>query len=421
MAFPADLLHYGEMPEWKLGNPSQRQAPYVSNVKGVVWIQRQKRWDVRHLGPDGKRKRVGFYSTHAAAYEARAAVTDGQRVPSTLGVVDGELCVSHCSKETCKRARVPATEFAPNVFHNKKRFATYSAALATLAHAPTAAALAEVEALRKKECLHCRGLQLKSIHEGEHNETAKCRRLIVEIKAHWAAHGGCQKCGITDVDVLSGDHEDRLGKGAYRQMLDCGWWACHGGVAALRAHYLGPNTTVRCLCLFCHSLEESHNLHTGADPATLEEGSEAQRHRQYRLAKQEHVNTNKRRRGGCEHPRCCDPRTQRPRLVVASTLDMRGTEHGFHMAHKEEVDKAFTICEMVKNCQSPKTAIPKLNTEMPKCHLYCANCHHKYDTLPRLKEGQEFLDALLARGAPVSDPTLLDVAPTRKRARNVSF
>ena len=42
-----------------------------------------------------------------------------------------------------------------------------------------------------------------------------------------------------------------------------------------------------------------------------------------------------------------------------------------------------------------------MDKEMAKCNLYCANCHHKYDTLPRLKEGQELLDALLARGAPV--------------------
>ena len=52
---------------------------------------------------------------------------------------------------------------------------------------------------------------------------------------------------------------------------------------------------------------------------------------------------------------------------------------------------------------SPATAIPKLDKEMLKCNLYCANCHHKYDTLPRLKEGQELLDALLARGAPVCE------------------
>ena len=43
----------------------------------------------------------------------------------------------------------------------------------------------------------------------------------------------------------------------------------------------------------------------------------------------------------------------------------------------------------------------KIDEELHKCNIYCANCHHLYDTLPRLKEGRELLDALLARGAPV--------------------
>ena len=401
--FPARLLKSGEEPEWK-PNDKAGKAPYVSNVTGVKWDTHRNKWKVYHLGPDGKRKHVGRYDTHEAACAARRAATDGQRVPSTLDVVDGQLCVSHCMQATCKRTRVPATEFAPDVFTKKKLFAEYSTALATLAEAPTVEALADVEALRVQNCLRCRGVQRKSEHEGEHSEKAKCRRFIHEVlKPHWAAHGGCQVCGTTDVDVLSGDHEGREGKDAYDQHLNPQWWAYEGGgVDALRAHYLGKGTTVRCLCLFCHHLEPSHDLHTGTDPGTLE-GVRAKLHRQYVLDKREHVNSEKRRRGGCQHPRCCDPRTQRPRRVVASTKDVRGTEHAFHMAHKDEVDKDFTIAAIVKTRQSPKTAIPKLDAEMPKCNLYCANCHHKYDTLPRMKEGQELLDALLARGAPVLD------------------
>ena len=398
--FPAHLLTSGEVPEWK-ANDKPGKAAYVSNVKGVKWNKRVNKWCVEHPGPEGKHKHVGSYATHIEACAARRAVTDGHIVPSTLEVVDGQLCVSHCMNNPCKRTRVPATEFAPDVFKNKQKFAQYGAALATLAEAPTAQALADVEALRRTQCLHCRGALRKSCLDGEYNEVAKCRRFIAELKAHWAEIGGCHVCGTTDVDVLSGDHEGRRGKDDYNQTLHAAWWARHGGVDGMRAHYLGDGTSVRCLCLFCHCLAPSHPLHEGTDPKDLADGSEAKRQRQNRVVKQEHVNKEKRRRGACQHPRCCDPGTGRPRVVVASTQDVRGTEHAFHMAHKDEVDKDFTISQMVRNCQKPTTALPKLDAEMPKCHLYCANCHHKYDTLPRMKEGQELLDALLARGAPL--------------------
>ena len=398
--FPAHLLKYGQAPEWKPGDPSRGQAPYVSNVKGVAWDKSKNKWQVDHPGPDGRRKYLGIYASFEAACAARAAVIDGQIVPSTLEVVGGQLCASHCMNDVCRRTHVSATEFAPDVFKNKKQFAMYSTALAALAHAPTEKALANVEALRVQKCLRCRGVKRKSRQEGEHCEEAKCRRFIAELKETWAAGKGCEVCGTKDVDVLSGDHEGRQGKDDPNQKLSPFWWACNGGVEAMRAHYLGDGTSVRCLCLFCHHLAPSHALHEGADPDTRE-GSDAKWHRQYKLAKRAHVNTEKRHRGACQHPRCCDPATGRPREVVASTDDVRGNEHAFQMAHKNEVDKDFGIAKMVKNTQSPATAIPKLDAEMLKCNLYCANCHHKYDTLPRMKEGQELLDALLARGAPV--------------------
>ena len=110
-----------------------------------------------------------------------------------------------------------------------------------------------------------------------------------------------------------------------------------------------------------------------------------------------HVNAEKLRRGKCEHPLCCDPHTNEARQVTSKTT------HAFQFAHKNEVDKDFSIADMVNNRQSPVTAIPKLDKEMSKCNLYCANCHHLYDTIPRMKEGRELLDALLARGAPVCE------------------
>ena len=374
------------------------KAAYQCNVVGVSWEKRRSKWMVSHISVvTNKQKTLGNFACFADACDARAAAVDGKAAKGDLEVVEGQVCVTHCGQATCHRAHIPATEFAPDVFMYKKEFSKYAEALALLVHGLTPTIRIKIDRRRRSHCLHCRSIAYKSQAEGENNEVAKCRRVIEEIKAHWAGNGGCTVCGCCDTDVLSGDHKGRQGKDAEGQCLDAAWWTMHGGAEALREHYLGPNTAVQCLCLFCHYLEKSHDIHTGADLKDLADGSDAKIQRDYRLDKQAHANKEKKRRGKCEHPQCCDRRTGLPRVVTATTC------HAYHFAHKDEVDKMFTIAKMVANTKSPATAIPKLDKEMAKCNLYCANCHHKYDTLPRMKEGQELLDALLERGAPVCE------------------
>ena len=353
-------------------NTKAGKAPFQCNVQGVMWAKKSKKWRVEHISADtNKWKSLGFFAWFADACAARAAAVDGKATKGTLEVVGGQLCISHCGLNTCRRTLIPATEFAPDVFVYKKKFSKYADALALLVHGLTPATRAKIDEGRVGKCLPCRGVAHKSYTEGEHSEVAKCRHVIAEIKARWAANGGCTVCHTCDTDVLSGDHEDRLGKDDPGQRLSAFWWACHGGAEALRDHYLGPNSTVKCKCLFCHHLEPSHDIHKGADPDDLAEGSNAKFQRDYKLEKQAHANEEKKRRGKCEHPQCCDPRTGLPRVVTEETC------HAYHFAHKDEVDKMFTIAKMVNNGHSPATCIPLMDKEMLKCNLYCANCHHK--------------------------------------------
>ena len=387
----------GDVPRWwPVDKPGK--APFACNVEGVNWLKRDKRWEVQHTDPTtNKRKRLGYFTTLEGACGARAAVVDGKATKGDLIVVDGHLCVTACTNNVCRRTNIPATEFAPDVFKFKKNFHKYVNALALLLSGLTEKTRLEIDNQRMSMCMYCRGMARKSATNGEHSEAAKCRRIIAEIKQYWAINGGCNQCGNSDINVLSGDHKNRNGKNQYNQTLDPSWWAYNGGAEALRAHYLGCSSTVQCLCLFCHALEESHSIHEGAGVEDLADGSVAKCTRKYRLAKRKYVNEEKLRRGKCEHPNCCHPHTGRARIVTSETC------HGFHFAHKDDTDKLFTIADVVNNNQSPAIAIPKLDKEMPKCNVYCANCHHKYDTLPRLKEGRELLDALLARGAPVCE------------------
>jgi hypothetical protein len=387
----------GDVPRWWPNDKPGKVGLRANNVEGIVWVKRRSKWQVQHLSAArGKHTHVGVFATFEDACAARAAAVDGKATRGDLVVLDGQLRVTHCLKDTCLRKNIPATEFAPDVFRKKKKFSEYAGAINMLLSGLTDATRAAIDERRTSKCMRCRNLLHKSTFDGEYNLIAECRRVIQEIRAHWAANGGCKVCGCCDPEVFSGDHKDREGKEDRKQSLDPVWWAYEGGGPdALRAHYLGPNTTVQCLCLFCHCLASSHNVHVGVDPKDLEDGSQEKRTREYRIANRAHVNADKLRRGKCEHPKCCDPRTGLARVVTLETC------HGFHHAHKDEVEKEFQISKMACVRASPATIIPKLDKEMPKCNLYCANCHHKYDTLPRLKEGQELLDALLARGAPV--------------------
>lgn len=382
---------------WENENPrGNGKAKYQCNVPGVTWEGRKEKWRVQNTDANtGKQVELGTFAAFEDACAARATAVDGKVAKGALAVVDGQLCVTHCAKPTCRRTNIPIAEFAPSIFEHKKLFSEFANTLALLIDGLTNATCAEIDKRRRTKCLHCRDVQRKTQMHGEHNETAKCRIVVAEIKAQWATNGGCGVCHTRDVDVLSGDHEDRKGKRDQAQTLNPHWWSVNGGADALRAHYIGDKTNVKCLCLFCHSLESSHNFHFGANPESLNGKRDAKYSRENRLAKGAHVNAEKMRRGKCEHPLCRDPRTGQARVVTETTC------HGFHFAHKDEVDKEFGIATMVHNRQSPATAIPKLDKEMPKCNIYCANCHHKYDTLPRRREGRELLDVLLERGAPV--------------------
>jgi hypothetical protein len=364
----------------------------------VAWNKRHDKWAIENINVStNKRKSLGLVATFYDACMKRAAATDGKTAKGDLVVVGGQLCVTKCAHHCCHRTNIPATEFAPDVYIYKKDFGRYSNAVEMLVGGLAEKARIDIDNLRVARCLRCREVERKSYFRGENNEHYKCRLVAEEIKLYWASHGGCVQCGCCDVDVLSGDHVDRQGKECHEQWLNPAWWAVNGGADAMRSHYLGPNTSIRCLCMFCHAIATSHGINHSVKLEDLCVETGGKTHKEHRVEKRMHVNAEKLRRGKCEHPKCCDPKTGQPRVVSAETC------HGFHMAHKNELEKEFGIAEMVNGTLSTKSAIPKLDTEMKKCYVYCANCHKKYDTLPRMKEGRELLDALLARGAPVCE------------------
>ena len=381
----------GDVPRW-WPNDKPGKAPFACNVPGVNWSKTTKTWIVMHTNVNGKYTGTSR-QTFLEACTVRAAMVDGISESGKLLVLHGELCVSSCGHNCCKSKNISVVNFAPDPFMYKKSFAKFQDALQTLAIQRSASALAVIEKLRRSHCLSCRTNLHSSRMSGANSEYAKCIRMAQHIKTTWSANKGCTICGCCDTDVLQGDHVDRQGKEEIKQALDAAYWAHHGGAQAMIEHYLGDATTVQPICMYCHFLQPSHQFYKSTPIEELTK--EMKTRRKTLLEKRTYVNDYKVSKKICEHPMCRDPLTNVPRVITFANA------HAFQCAHVEDVDKEYTISSLVVNGQTLKTAKPAIDRELPKCKIYCANCHHLYDTIPRRKEGRELLDALLARGAPV--------------------
>ena len=259
-------------------------------------------------------------------------------------------------------------------------------------------ALVQIEALRRAICLHCRNVKLKSRTTGENNEEAKCSSMVQEIKKTWADNGGCVECGCRDVMRPAGRSQKSQGKIPTRAdanpfLLGLSWRSA-GNASAF--HWTAYDRGS-----YLHVLSrtgKSHDIYNALPIEDFRQGSPAYRQRKYTAEKRDYVNKFKISKGTCEHPLCKDPRTNAARVITEENV------HAFHCAHVDDIEKEESICKIVKKRESFSMArLKKIDKELAKCKIYCGCCHHIFDTLPRMKEGREMLDALLARGAPVCE------------------
>jgi hypothetical protein len=363
------------------------------NVIGISWHKARKCWIIYWQDDDGKQQNATEKDFDEALALLRSKPPNGKAGPGELAVHQGQLVVTKCSLNTCRRRPIPVVAFCPDPYYTDKAY-RFLKALEAINDDPNgdhAERLATIRELKQNWCSHCRGMKKKSEREGANSASAKCYRAAGDIRADMA-ECGCAKCGETE--CLECDHEGRKDK--EESILNPAYWGSkygHDGPERMWAEYRKPS--VRVLCKNCHSLEPSHNGARGADSATLEDGSKAKREREHKEAMTAHNNRRKREVGGC---------------VYCGVECVEGNERMFAWMHKNEIGKTWSVGDIVRNGMHPDTAIPIIDAiidggEVKKgshigkqqgsgCLLGCHNCHFKYETLPRMKQGLALFEQL---------------------------
>jgi hypothetical protein len=328
-----------------------------------------------HIFPSGEREIREYSSALKGTY---------RRV---LSKRDGELC-GGCGN--CTRPSKDITEFAPDACNKNFRkrpafFAAleaYKAAYAARDLDGAREARVEIDALRPANCPSCR----KTANKLTGQEKA-CQDCWIELRREACArHGGCMNpdcCekGPNAWQVLEADHLEPDKK--IHALSAYGWWSCNGGPAAMRAE------AAKCqwLCRFCHRLEKTGaQANRRGDPDLLPAGKwdgtedevrqyKAKHSANVRYPKQQHVDAEKLRRGGCL---TCD-RKVTPATVFAFDFDHRDPET--KMKGKGTLaGKGGGVGGLVHN-HTKAAALDQikdlLDEEMAKCDLLCANCHKR--------------------------------------------
>ena len=180
-------------------------------------------------------------------------------------------------------------------------------------------------------CASCRASNSKS--QKGNTKSGRCKKVYME----WKSSHVCQHCGTGE--CIEADHTDAKQHNCSHYV----WWACHGGVDALKVEL----NTCRPLCRFCHRIHSQTQRGVSKRP--------------WLVKKRTHVNAIKLKIGECQ-------------LCKRKVND--GNLCAFDFDHLDETTKTENIGIMVHRYPLKKF-FSLIDDEVKKCRLLCCNCHMK--------------------------------------------
>ena len=268
----------------------------------------------------------------------------------TTHVLPNGTLVGGCFN-ACKNTKVNIRRFAPNGDSHRtngyrQNFDAAVAAFAVAWHASDEAAMqtqrALIEALRTQRCGTCIARMSKlcperqaCIDEWDRMRWKACKRQ------NGCANQACAERGMASWIAMQADHGENpkhknKKTGDPVNLSDYVYWACNGGVLAMRKE---AEQIHQWICGVCHNIEPTSNSGKEHDPEKLEQKKDEtdihfrdrKRHAKITFPKYEYVNATYKRGKKCAYEGC-------------NTVCVVGNEAGMHLDHIVESTKRRCCC-----------------------------------------------------------------------------
>ena len=205
--------------------------------------------------------------------------------------------------------------------------------------------------VRNKTCFACSEKMKKC------NHTNAAYLACKDLWTKWRETHACVRCGENDARVIEADHC----KGTkHANLSDVKHWCSNGGTVAMEEEF----KVVQALCRFCHQIKSAQDRAEAKSKRTYSQNRKTVATRARKARNQQFVDKKKLEAG------CC---------MICQREVTEANVCGFDWMHRDRGDKSRYGGQQagVATLVGMGASLTRIEQEIAKCDLGCANCHKK--------------------------------------------